>query len=55
MNQQHAALVAENETLRRILAAMVRQLALWPGEKNPEFFPCMKEARAALTLANKED
>lgn len=40
-----------HDDLVAALEAMVAQLEWWPGEKNPEGFACMKQARAALAKA----
>ena len=31
-----------------VIRALVKDLEMWPGEKNPEFFDSMKAARAIL-------
>jgi hypothetical protein len=45
----HAANLATIKALREALEAVTNKLAMWPEGSNPEFFPCMKQARSALS------
>lgn len=41
-------LFAAAPELLAALESVVKSLEMWPGEKNPEFFPSMKAARAVI-------
>jgi hypothetical protein len=49
--EANARLIASAPDLLDALQAVVNDLEMWPGEKNPEFFESMKAARTALAKA----
>ncbi len=47
----NAALIAKSPLLiecREVIEGLMKDLEMWPGDKNPEFFYSMKKARALL-------
>ncbi len=58
MRAKHEKFLRENRNLfaaapdlLAALQACADKLAMWPEGSNPEFFPCLKAARAALAKA----
>lgn len=44
-----------NQKLIEAVRSLVMELAMWPGEKNPESFPGMKMGRALLKQLTGDD
>lgn len=47
-------LIAQRSELAGIVFALTKDLEMWPGDKNPEYFDSMKRARAALAKLETE-